>query len=74
MTASSPATHAASDVRIRSGVLSQLGDYVALTRPRVLSLVLFTAPAAMALGREHWPGLHVLAGVVIGVAATRSLF
>jgi heme O synthase-like polyprenyltransferase len=31
-----------------------LGDYVALTRPRVLALVLFSAPAAMALGQPGW--------------------
>lgn len=43
-------------------------DYVALTRPRVLSLVLFTAPVGMIMGHEGWPDPFVLAGVVVGAA------
>lgn len=42
--------------------------YVALTRPRVLSLVLFTAPAAGALGRDGWPTAGALALVLAGTA------
>jgi protoheme IX farnesyltransferase len=42
--------------------------YVALTRPRVLSLVLFTAPAAGALGHEDWPAAGPLALVLAGTA------
>jgi heme o synthase len=48
--------------------LARAADYVALTRPRVLSLVLFTAPPAMLMGHERWPGLATLAGVVAGAA------
>jgi protoheme IX farnesyltransferase len=46
----------------------QLRNYIALTRPRVLMLVLFTAPAAMAMGYDSWPGVEVLVGVVAGAA------
>jgi protoheme IX farnesyltransferase len=48
---------------------ARLRDYVALTRPKVLLLVLFTAPAAMLLGYGSLPG----AGVVIGVLAGTGL-
>jgi protoheme IX farnesyltransferase len=45
----------------------EAGHYVALTRPRVLSLVLFTAPAASALGHPGgWPSAGRLAGVLAG--------
>jgi protoheme IX farnesyltransferase len=43
-------------------------DYVALTRPRILSLVLFTAPVGMIMGHEGWPDPLVLLGVVVGAA------
>ncbi|MBW2270313.1 MAG: protoheme IX farnesyltransferase [Deltaproteobacteria bacterium] len=43
-----------------------IGNYIALTRPRVLSLVLFTAPPAMVMGHDGWPEIWVLAGVVLG--------
>jgi len=48
--------------------LERMADYLALTRPRVLSLVLFTAPPAMLIGHESWPGFATLAGVVAGAA------
>jgi protoheme IX farnesyltransferase len=68
MSASSPATSATTYASTRSRVFASVRDYVALTRPRVLMLVLFTAPAGMALGYEGWPEIHVLAGVVAGAA------
>ena len=43
-------------------------DYVSLTRPRVLTLVLFTAPPALALGRDHWPDAGLILGVLLGAA------
>ena len=36
--------------RQASKLLGLAGDFLALTRPRVLMLVLFTAPAGMAMG------------------------
>jgi protoheme IX farnesyltransferase len=47
---------------------ARVRDYVALTRPRVLTLVLFTAPPAMAMGSGEWPGFAVLLGVLVGSA------
>lgn len=50
-----------------AAALRDARHYVALTRPRVLSLVLFTAPAAAALGHPGgWPAAAPLAGVLIG--------
>jgi protoheme IX farnesyltransferase len=43
-------------------------DYLALTRPRVLSLVLFTAPPALVLGHAGWPDPATSLGVVLGAA------
>jgi protoheme IX farnesyltransferase len=43
-------------------------DYLSLTRPRVLSLVLLTAPPALALGAGHWPHPVTAIGVLAGCA------
>jgi protoheme IX farnesyltransferase len=43
-------------------------DYVALTRPRILVLVLLTAPPAMVLGGAAWPDPVTLLGVLVGTA------
>jgi len=53
-----------------TGILARarVRDYIALTRPRVLSLVLFTAPAAMVLDSGEWPRFAVLLGVLAGSA------
>lgn len=41
-------------------------DYVALTKPRVISLLLFTTLAAMFASAGGWPGLTLLLAVTIG--------
>lgn len=51
--------------------LAQLGpvtwrDYVALTKPRVISLLLFTAVAAMFIAKGGWPGLIPFIAVTVG--------
>jgi len=56
------------DVRGRAGWLVRAKDFVALTRPRVLTLVLFTAPPAMLMGRAGWPDSATMLGVLIGAA------
>jgi protoheme IX farnesyltransferase len=43
-------------------------DYLSLARPRVLTLVLFTAPPALVLGRDHWPDAGLIFGVLLGAA------
>jgi protoheme IX farnesyltransferase len=48
--------------------LARARDFVALTRPRVLTLVLFTAPPAMVMGHESWPDPLVVFGIIIGAA------
>jgi protoheme IX farnesyltransferase len=52
----------------RAERLARAGDYLALTRPAVLALVLFTAPPAMVLGHGGWPGAGALLGVILGAA------
>jgi protoheme IX farnesyltransferase len=47
---------------------SRLLDYVALTRPRVLLLVLLTAPPAIALGHAGWPAPGTIAALLAGTA------
>jgi protoheme IX farnesyltransferase len=64
MSAFSTAPSSISAVRRRARVR----DYVALTRPRVLTLVLFTAPPAMAMESGQWPGFALLLGVLVGSA------
>ncbi|HEX9814009.1 MAG TPA: heme o synthase [Myxococcota bacterium] len=68
MSADSPVHIALGDVRSRLGWLARAQDFVALTRPRVLTLVLFTAPPAMAMGHERWPSAAVILGVILGAA------
>lgn len=54
--------------RPSSRLLGIAGDFLALTRPRILVLVLVTAPAAMAMGRNVWPESAILLAVVAGTA------
>ncbi len=68
MSATLPAASDLSPARRVSNLLSLAGDFLALTRPRVLTLVLFTAPAAMAMGREGWPEPGLLIAVVAATA------
>ncbi|HLV79499.1 MAG TPA: heme o synthase, partial [Chthonomonadaceae bacterium] len=41
-------------------------DYVALTKPRVISLLLFTTLAAMVIAAHGWPGLGLFLAVAVG--------
>ncbi len=68
MSAESPLPLALGGVRGRAGWLARASDYLALARPRVLTLVLFTAPPAMAMGHAGWPSPAVIAGVIVGAA------
>jgi protoheme IX farnesyltransferase len=54
--------------RDRVRFVARVRDYIALTRPRVLSLVLFTAPPAMLLGHTGWPSPAIFTGVLLGAA------
>ena len=68
MSGTLPAPSELCSARRSSNLLSLAGDFLALTRPRVLMLVLFTAPAAMAMGRDGWPEPAVAIAVVMGTA------
>jgi len=68
MSADSRVHIALGDARSRFGWLARVQDYVALTRPRVLTLVLFTAPPAMVMGHDGWPSAAVILGVIFGAA------
>ena len=41
-------------------------DYLALTKPRVISLLLFTTLAAMFIAKPGWPGFWLLLAVAVG--------
>lgn len=66
---SPPPTEVVARERARSGAapLARLADYVALTRPRILSLVALTVPPAFVLGGGEWPAPAVLVAVILGV-------
>jgi len=68
MSGTLPAPSRLCSARRSSNLLSLAGDFLALTRPRVLMLVIFTAPAAMAMGRDGWPEPAVAIAVVMGTA------
>jgi protoheme IX farnesyltransferase len=68
MSASSPLPSALSQARAPAGLAATVREYIALTRPRVLSLVLFTAPPAMVMGYDGWPDFGVVAAVIVGAA------
>jgi protoheme IX farnesyltransferase len=50
----------------KRGAMSIIGDYVALTKPRVISLLLFTTVLAMYLPNGAWPAWHQVLLVAIG--------
>jgi protoheme IX farnesyltransferase len=68
MSAESPIGMLFADARGQAGWLARAKDFVALTRPRVLTLVLFTAPPAMVMGRAGWPDSGTMLGVLAGAA------
>lgn len=47
---------------------SRLGAYLALTKPRIIELLLITTVPAMILAGNGWPGTGLLVGTVIGGA------
>jgi protoheme IX farnesyltransferase len=64
----SPVQAAPVGIASRSRPAARLADYVALTRPRVLLLVLLTAPPALALGPGGWPDPVLALGVLLATA------
>jgi len=68
MSAYSPLPTVRGDVRNSLRWVARARDFIALTRPRVLTLVLFTAPPALAMGHEGWPSSTTILLVVLGAA------
>ena len=58
----------ASEPRSSGTLAAVIGDYVALTKPRVMSLLLVTAFGGMVLAAEGLPGAGLIATVIIGGA------
>lgn len=48
------------------GLRETVRQYVALTKPRVISLLLFTTVAAMFMAQQGWPGLSLVIIVCLG--------
>lgn len=53
-------------VRQRRRFSELVRDYVALTKPRVISLLLFTTLAAMVIAAREWPSTWLVLAVMIG--------
>jgi protoheme IX farnesyltransferase len=49
-----------------TGLVPLLADFVALTKPRILALVVVTGAAASLIAAGGWPGGRALAAVIIG--------
>lgn len=56
-----PAVESAHD-----GGKATLGDYIALTKPRIISLLLFTTLTALCAAARGWPGLTLFMAVAVG--------
>ena len=54
--------------RFSRPTLAQLGDYVTLTKPRIMSLLLLTTFGAMVLANRGVPSASLVAAVMIGGA------
>lgn len=61
-------TSGAAQDKPASTLRTVIGDYVALTKPRVMSLLLVTAFGGMVLAAEGLPGAGLIATVIIGGA------
>lgn len=57
---------AAPAVPIRSSIVSTIGAYVALTKPRIIELLLVTTVPVMVVADEGVPSLWLIAATVIG--------
>lgn len=59
---------------VLSGAKPRVKDYVALTKPRVISLLLFTTLAAMFIAQRGWPTGHFLSGLWLLTATGAGLY
>ncbi len=66
MPIATPEAHAAVPVAAPRRVMATIGAYVALTKPRIIELLLVTTIPTMVLAADGWPSLGLLAGTLIG--------
>ncbi|HEX8465788.1 MAG TPA: heme o synthase [Abditibacterium sp.] len=59
---------------VLNGARATIGDYVALTKPRVISLLLFTTLAAMFIAAGGWPGHSFGHGLWLLLATGAGLY
>ncbi len=59
---------------VLNGARATTQDYVALTKPRVISLLLFTTLAAMFIAAKGWPGDSFLGGLWLLIATGTGLY
>lgn len=59
---------------VLNGARATIKDYVALTKPRVISLLLFTTLAAMFIAARGWPGHSFLHGLWLLLATGSGLY
>ncbi|WP_082097471.1 heme o synthase [Demequina silvatica] len=60
--------HAAVPVAAPRRVAATIGAYVALTKPRIIELLLVTTIPTMVLAADGWPSLGLLLGTLVGGA------
>jgi len=60
--------HHKPSISLSPGARSRLGSYVALTKPRIIELLLITTVPAMVLAAGGWPGTWLVMATLIGGA------
>ena len=56
----------------RDFIVQRLRDYVTLTKPRIISLLLVTTLAPMVLAADGWPGWGVVGWTMLGASVVTS--
>ncbi len=63
---SSPAVRITDPQAIRTGPVDRVLAYVALTKPRIIELLLITTVPAMILAADGWPGTWLVVATLVG--------
>ena len=58
--------HHQASIEVSPGARSRLGAYVALTKPRIIELLLITTVPAMVLAAGGWPGTWLVLATLLG--------
>ncbi|HTW07799.1 MAG TPA: heme o synthase, partial [Acidimicrobiales bacterium] len=61
-----PAAPRASSARPALGLVGRLGAFVALTKPRIIELLLITTVPTMVVAAGGWPSLRLVAATLVG--------